>query len=56
MTITLCNNTQCPIRHQCYRGTAKRSARVKVQRFACYQVSGTNIVKCDNFLPPRRAS
>lgn len=53
--ITLCSNKQCPIREQCYRATAKRTARVKLECFASYQVPGTNIVKCDNFLPQRRA-
>lgn len=56
MTITLCSNKQCPIRPQCYRGTASRSARVKIERYASYQVPGTNVVRCDSFLPLRRTS
>jgi len=56
MSITLCNNLNCAIRRQCYRGTANRHALATVQRFASYQVPGTNIVKCDSFLPLRRSA
>ena len=47
--ITMCLNVECPIKHFCYRHTAKSSNYQSYSWFNFYVMSD-NKVKCDNFL------
>jgi hypothetical protein len=52
--ITKCSNKECAINDRCWRYQSPLGEHQAMVRYIPYHLTGTNIVKCDNFLPLRR--